>query len=115
VWFPIPNLEGCASIPLKNNDVSLPSPGGPCKARGSRYALQRGGDNMPLCRHITRGTAFDAVLLMVCGGLVQGFQGVDYSTKGRDNGPVQFERGGGKVDPFGLDQFISSVHDKKAN
>lgn len=45
--------------------------------------------------------------------LAQGFAGVDYSTKGRDSGPVQFERDAGEVDPFGLDQFISSVRNDK--
>lgn len=46
-------------------------------------------------------------------GDVQGFKGVDYSTKGRDSGPVQFEREAGEVDPFGLDNFISSVRNDK--
>ena len=41
---------------------------------------------------------------------LQGFQGVDYSTKGdRGNGPVQFEKDPAEADPFGLDQIISEV------
>jgi hypothetical protein len=40
----------------------------------------------------------------------QGFQGVDYSTKGdRGAGPVQFEKDPAEADPFGLDQIISEV------
>ena len=43
---------------------------------------------------------------------VQGFAGVDYSTKDRSSGPVQFERDPAEAveaDPFGLDQIISEV------
>ena len=43
---------------------------------------------------------------------VQGFAGVDYSTKDRSSGPVQFERDpaeAAEADPFGLDQIISEV------
>ena len=42
----------------------------------------------------------------------QGFAGVDYSTKDRSSGPVQFERDpaeAAEADPFGLDQIISEV------
>ncbi len=39
---------------------------------------------------------------------------MDYSTKGRDSGPVQFERDAAEADPFGLDDFLGSVRgDKK--
>ena len=42
--------------------------------------------------------------------LLQGFQGVDYSTKGdRGSGPVQFEKDPVEADPFGLDQIISEA------
>ena len=42
--------------------------------------------------------------------LPQGFQGVDYSTKGdRGSGPVQFEKDPVEADPFGLDQIISEA------
>ena len=37
---------------------------------------------------------------------------MDYSTKDRSSGPVQFERDPGEAaeaDPFGLDQIISEV------
>ena len=45
---------------------------------------------------------------------MQGFQGVDYSTKGdRGNGPVQFEKDPVEADPFGLDQIISEVRPHK--
>ena len=43
---------------------------------------------------------------------MQGFAGVDYSTKDRSSGPVQFERDPAEAveaDPFGLDQIISEV------
>lgn len=40
---------------------------------------------------------------------VQGFQGVDYSTKDRSSGPVQFEQDPAEADPFGLDQMLSKV------
>lgn len=40
---------------------------------------------------------------------VQGFQGVDYSTKDRSSGPVQFEADPAEADPFGLDQMLSKV------
>ncbi len=46
------------------------------------------------------------------GVAVQGFAGVDYSTKDRSSGPVQFERDPAEAveaDPFGLDQIISEV------
>ncbi|KAK9811770.1 hypothetical protein WJX72_009762 [[Myrmecia] bisecta] len=42
----------------------------------------------------------------------KGFAGVDYSTSGRDAGPVQFEKEP-EADPFGLDQFISNVRTGK--
>jgi hypothetical protein len=40
---------------------------------------------------------------------MQGFQGVDYSTKDRSSGPVQFEADPAEADPFGLDQMLSKV------
>ena len=43
---------------------------------------------------------------------LQGFAGVDYSTKDRSSGPVQFERDPAEAveaDPFGLDHIISEV------
>ena len=43
---------------------------------------------------------------------MQGFAGVDYSTKDHSSGPVQFERDPAEAveaDPFGLDQIISEV------
>lgn len=40
-------------------------------------------------------------------GFLQGFEGVDYSTKDRSSGPVQFEQA--EADPFGLDQMLSKV------
>lgn len=43
---------------------------------------------------------------------LQGFAGVDYGTKDRSSGPVQFERDPAEAveaDPFGLDQIISEV------
>ena len=53
---------------------------------------------------------------VVCGAdngvAAQGFAGVDYSTKDRSSGPVQFECDPAEAveaDPFGLDQIISEV------
>ncbi|EIE21068.1 hypothetical protein COCSUDRAFT_54108 [Coccomyxa subellipsoidea C-169] len=43
----------------------------------------------------------------------KGFQGVDYSTKDRSSGPVQFENDPAEADPFGLDQMLSKVNEGK--
>ena len=43
---------------------------------------------------------------------MQGFKGVDYSTGGRDDGPVQFERQP-EVDPFDLEKHVNEVRGKK--
>lgn len=48
-------------------------------------------------------------LVLKEGARVQGFQGVDYSTKDRGSGPVQFENDPAEADPFGLDQMLSKV------
>ncbi len=49
-------------------------------------------------------------MVRLCGAVaVQGFQGVDYSTKDRSSGPVQFENDPAEADPFGLDQMLSKV------
>ena len=51
----------------------------------------------------------DLVLRLCAPGNAQGFQGVDYSTKDRSSGPVQFEADPAEADPFGLDQMLSKV------